>query len=275
MTRHYMPDSASRSARTEGLRDRGYRSPDDEFDSGAYADYGYSSRYAAYPEYDSYADYGDDDGYLDDHYGDDYGDYDFAAAPLDRRWLWVAAAAGAILLVAVVCTMVILGGGDSGSVASPASSPATTSATAPPQDTSAPAPPVRSLPPETITTVTPSPSATAPTTPAAPAPAETTPSPAPAEPAPPAAQTITYQVDGNRQFVDLVTVIYSDHQGALQTEVNVALPWTKTVVLDPGVALSSVTATSMAGQLNCSITDGAGATLAQQSANTMIASCTR
>jgi hypothetical protein len=70
-----------------------------------------------------------------------------------------------------------------------------------------------------------------------------------------------------------VTVIYTDAQGALQTDVNVALPWNKTVVLDPGVTLGSVTATSVAGQLNCSITDASGATVAVQNNNTMIANC--
>ena len=100
----------------------------------------------------------------------------------------------------------------------------------------------------------------------------------PTEAAPPPAadpRTVTYTVTGNRQLFDLVTIIYTDQQGALQTDVNVALPWTKQVTLDPGVQLSSVTATSVAGQLNCSITDGAGATLAAQNNNTMIANCTR
>jgi hypothetical protein len=55
----------------------------------------------------------------------------------------------------------------------------------------------------------------------------------------------------------------------------VALPWTKTVVLDPGVNLTSVTATSLMGQLNCSITDASGAAIAAQSSNTMIATCTK
>ena len=97
---------------------------------------------------------------------------------------------------------------------------------------------------------------------------------APPEAAPPP-RTITYTVTGNRQLIDLVTVIYTDQQGALQTDVNVALPWSKTVVLDPGVELSSVTATSVAGQLNCSITDAAGALLAAQNTNSMIATCTK
>ena len=121
------------------------------------------------------------------------------------------------------------------------------------------------MPPETVTTVTPTASAppsTAPTERAAPAPA-------------PAPNTITYRVTGNRNLIDLVTVIYTDSQGALQTDVNVALPWAKTVVLDPGVSLSSVTATSVAGQLNCSITDASGTAIAVQNNNTMIANCTK
>ena len=47
------------------------------------------------------------------------------------------------------------------------------------------------------------------------------------------------------------------------------------MVLDPGVELSSVTATSVTGQLNCTITDGAGAMLAAQTNNSMITNCTR
>jgi hypothetical protein len=190
---------------------------------------------------------------------EDYEDYE----PIDRRWIWVAGVAGAILLVAVICTVVILGGGDSGSVSTTIAPPATTSqpaaTTAPPAATTPSAPPpAAALTPETVTTVTPT--ASAPPTDAAPAPAPS---------------TITYRVTGNRQLLDLVTVIYTDAQGALQTDVNVALPWAKTVVLDPGVTLSSVTATSVMGQLNCSITDAAGAAIAVQNNNTMIANCTK
>ncbi|MFY9919377.1 MAG: MmpS family transport accessory protein, partial [Mycobacterium sp.] len=121
--------------------------------------------------------------------------------------------------------------------------------------------------PETITSVTPTPTAAPPS--AIAEPSEAAPPPA-ADP-----RTVTYTVTGNRQLFDLITVIYTDQQGALQTDVNVALPWTKQVTLDPGVELSSVTATSVGGQLNCSITDGAGQTLVAQTNNTMIANCTR
>ncbi len=98
---------------------------------------------------------------------------------------------------------------------------------------------------------------------------------APPPPVAPSPRTITYRVTGNRQLIDLVTVIYTDQQGALQTDVNVALPWAKTVVLNPGVELKSVTATSVGGQLNCGIYDASGTLIAYQSNNSMIATCTQ
>lgn len=237
-------------SRSTATRDAGHYADDSfDYDSNEYADTGAEYAYE-YP-----ADYHDE---------------------LDRRWIWVAGVAGAILMVAVICIGVILGGGDSGSVSATqatTSAEATTSATA---TTSAPAPvPVQqqtpALAPETVVTVTPTPTATATATPATETPV------APVAPAadPAAARTITYTVYGNRQLLDLVTIIYTDQQGALQTEVNAALPWTKTVTLDPGVQLSSVTATSIGAQLNCSITDAAGAPLVTQSNNTIIATCTK
>ncbi|MFL6083733.1 MAG: hypothetical protein ACJ74F_11100 [Mycobacterium sp.] len=198
---------------------------------------------------------------------EDYGDIEDYYEPIDRRWIWIAGVAGAILLVAVICTVVILGGGDSGSVSTTVVPPTTSlpaaTTSAPPAATRPSAPsPAATLPPETVTTVTPSASA----------PPSDAPTGAATAPAP---NTITYRVTGNRNLIDLVTVIYTDAQGALQTDVNVALPWAKTVVLDPGVTLSSVTATSVAGQLNCSITDASGAAIAVQNNNTMIANCTK
>lgn len=236
MNRPYTAHSPYSLTPTERIR-----SPrdDDELDS-------------EYPRLDEYEDY-------DDEYDDEYDE------PIDRRWIWIAGVAGAILLVAVICTVVILGGGDSGSVSTTVVPPATTQAaattSAPPAATTPAAAPPATLPPETVTTLTPSASAS--------------PSAAPTTEAAPAPNTVTYLITGNRSLVDLVTVIYTDAQGALQTDLNVALPWSRTVVLDPGVTLSSVTATSVTGQLNCSITDASGATLAQQANNSMIATCTR
>lgn len=247
---------------------RGYdRDPGAGYGSG----YGRGAYAGDYQDYDDYVrSGGNDDG------GYDEPDIEFYEEPLDRRWIWVAGVAGAILLIAVICTVVILGGGDSGSVSATVADPTQTSqpATTAPQDASStprPVPPVPSLSPETVTTVTPSPTAPAAT-------AEPAPVAPPVEAAPPPAaqpRAVTYQVTGNRQLIDLVTIVYTDQRGALQTDINVALPWTKTVVLDPGVELKSVTATSVAGQLNCSITDAAGNVLVAQANNTMIATCTQ
>ncbi|MDX1884024.1 MmpS family transport accessory protein [Mycolicibacterium sp. 120270] len=226
----------------------------------------YDDEYADVEDYDSYADY-DHDGFTD---LEDYDDVRFYTEQDDRKWLWVASVAGIVLLIAVAGTMMILSGGDSGTTSATVSSETSKAA---PYPSEAPTPSASrrpsALPPETITSVTPTPTATA-------APPSATAEPTEAAP-PPAAgpHTVTYTVTGSRQLFDLVTIIYTDEQGALQTAVNVALPWTKQVTLNPGVELSSVTATSVAGQLNCSITDGTGATLAAQNSNTIIANCTR
>lgn len=205
---------------------------------------------------------------------DEYDDYEqqYDEERIDRRWMWVAGIAGVILFIAIGTTGIILGGGDSGSVSATATSDALAPSSAP-ATTSAPraagTPVVPSLPPETVTTVTPSPTAEVTPPPSTPPPAAAPP------PAPPSPRAITYRVTGNRQLIDLVTVIYTDGQGALRTEVNVALPWVKQVILDPGVELKSVTATSVAGQLNCSILDASGTLITAQNNNSMIATCTQ
>lgn len=224
----------------------------------------YSDRHDADDDFGDVEDY---DAYADDDYDDYDDDVRFYTEQDDRKWLWVASVAGIVLLIAVAGTLMILSGGDSGTTSATVSSTASKAAPYPSEAPSASrAPSATALPPETITSVTPTPSA-APSVAAAP------PEAAPAPVGDP--RTVTYSVTGNRQLFDLITIIYTDQQGALQTDVNVALPWSKQVTLDPGVELSSVTATSVAGQLNCSITDGAGATLAAQNSNTIIANCTR
>jgi hypothetical protein len=282
MSRQYPPHSTySTPSGTRRTDDSAEQHPGHsrygEYDSYGGGSYGSSRRYTSradrtgatetvvlddVDEFDDAPDY-------DADYDADYEDYDDYADPIDRRWVWVAGVAGVILLVAVICTVVILGGGDSGSVSKTVSPPAATSqapttSVAPPVATSrVPVPPPGPLTPETVTTVAPEPTASAEPTPTAPAVAATDP------------RTITYQVTGTRQLIDMITVIYTDQQGALQTELNVALPWTKTVVLDPGVNLTSVTATSLMGQLDCSITDAGGATIAAQATNAMITTCTK
>ena len=109
-------------------------------------------------------------------YDDEFADYD--DYPPDRRWLWVAGVAGVILLVAVVGTAVILGGGDSGTVSATVAptTPRTVIATpssraaGPERDVVTAVP--RRCHPKRVTTVTPAPTASA------------APTPAPADPPP-------------------------------------------------------------------------------------------
>ncbi len=216
------------------------------------------------------------DEYSPHEYGTD--EYDYRdEAHIDRRWMWIAGIAGAILFVSVITASLILGGGDSGSVsgtivATDASAAPIPSATAQPSAPSvAAAPAMPSMPAETVTTVTPAPSPTA----QIPAAQPLLPAPQAAPPVSAVPGTVTYRITGDRRLIDLVTIIYTDQQGALVTDLNVALPWTKTLVLNPGVALTSVTATSIAGQLNCSISDANGALIAAQNNNSIITSCTR
>jgi hypothetical protein len=65
-------------------------------------------------------------------------------------------------------------------------------------------------------------------------------------------------VNGSKQLLDLVNIVYTDAQGVPQTEFNVSLPWSKVVVLNPGVQTESVVATSFYGRLSCSVFNAAG-----------------
>lgn len=195
----------------------------------------------------------------------------------DRRWRPVAAIAGGVLVLAMIATAVIVNGGDSASTTATVLPPTPRTVIATPRPTIPLSPPSTSLPPETVTTLPPRSSqpGTIPTPePSTPAPPEnslSTPAPAPAvDP-----RTVVYRVTGTKQFFDLVTVVYTDEQGVPHTDLNVSLPWTKSVVLNPGVQLKSVVATSLASRLNCTITDAAGQTIVASTNNAIIATCTR
>jgi hypothetical protein len=216
---------------------------------------------------------GDIQDYPDDAVDDYYADGD-EFAPIDQRWRPVAAFAGIVFVLAVIATVVIVNGGDSASTSATVVPPSR-SVTAPRLSTP-PAPAL--LPPETVTTMTPPPKTPSPSPTAGPTDAPTAiPSPAAVPPVPPdvAARTFVYRVTGTKQLLDLVTVIYTDARGAPQTDLNVSLPWSRTVVVNPGVQIRSVVATSLTGHLNCSITDGAGQPVAVSTRSAMIATCTR
>ncbi|ABL04874.1 conserved hypothetical threonine and proline rich protein [Mycobacterium ulcerans Agy99] len=139
----------------------------------------------------------------------------------------------------------------------------------------APALPRPNSPPETFTTVTP-PGAAPTWPPTAVAPLQGM-QPLPAEP-PSAAlnpRTVIYRVTGTKQLLDMVNIVYTDARGFPVTEFNVALPWTKMVVLNPGVQTESVVATSIYGRLNCAIVNAQGQLVVASTNTSIIATCTR
>jgi hypothetical protein len=211
--------------------------------------------------------------YPDDAVDDFYADGD-EFAPIDQRWRPIAAIAGIVLVLAVIATVVIVNGGDSASTSATVVVPPSRSVTSPRLS----APPAPSLPRETVTTVTPPPKTPSPSPTAGPTDAPTVilpPAAVPSVPPDVAARTFVYRVTGSKPLFDLVSVVYTDAQGAPQTDFNVSLPWSRTVVVNPGVQIRSVVATSLTGHLNCSITDGAGQPVAVSTSTAMIATCTR
>jgi Mycobacterium membrane protein len=223
-------------------------------------------------------DYPDDESY-DGADTDVLDGYDGSAWAPEGRWRPVTAILGAVVALGAVATAVIINSGDSASTKATVGAPAPlTSAPSTPRTTASPsASPSPSvtpqLPPETVTTVTP------PSAMPYPVPTQTpTGAPAPTGPPPPVAlnpRTVIYSVTGTKQLLDLVNVVYTDARGYPQTEFNVSLPWTKVVVLNPGVQTESVVATSFMGQLNCSIVNAAGQTMRASTSNGIMATCTR
>lgn len=191
------------------------------------------------------------------------------------------------MALGAIATAVIINSGDSAStratVGAPnprivTTAPSTPKPTAPPSASPSPSRGPQ-LPSETVTTVTPpsaSPSigptrmpSAAPTPTAAP-PQAGTPPPAALNP-----RTVVYSVTGTKQLFDLVNVVYTDARGYPQTEFNVSLPWTRMVVLNPGVQTQSVIATSIYGRLNCSIVNAEGQTVVASTNNAIMTTCTR
>jgi hypothetical protein len=231
-------------------------------------------------------DYPDDETYETDEADylsgeDGYGEPAWQA---DRRWRPVVAVAGAIVATCAIATAVILNSGDSATtkatVGAPTptprtvmTTPSTPRTTAPPSASPSPTS-TPQLPPETVTTLTPTPSIGPTRTPGAAPPTGLPPGAVPPQ-ATLNPRTVVYSVTGTKQLLDLVNVVYTDAQGYPHTELNVALPWTKMVVLNPGVHTPSVIATSIYSRLNCSIVNAAGQPVVASTNNAMIATCTR
>ncbi|WAC90443.1 MmpS family transport accessory protein [Mycobacterium sp. Aquia_213] len=226
-------------------------------------------------EYDGY----DDDEYADDDYDDEYADEGYGALLWPSNgWRPAVAVLGAVVAIGAIATAVIINSGDSASTKATIGPPAPTTVTSAPRTTSPPSAsqrPVPStsqapqLPPETVTTLTP-PSAALTTPPlAVPPPAVVSPR-ATLNPS-----TIYYSVTGTKSLLDLVNVVYTDARGYPQTEFNVSLPWTKVVVLNPGVTTQSVVATSIVGHVNCAIVNAQGQVEVASANNSNLATCTK
>ncbi|PRI16583.1 MmpS family transport accessory protein [Mycobacterium shigaense] len=228
-----------------------------------------------YPDDEIYD--GADSDYEDEGYGE-------LVWPSDPRWRPVAAFLGVIVAVGAVATAVIINSGDSASTKAtvgPGPRPVTSAprTLSPPSASASPAPSnVPQLPPETVTTLAP-PSAAPGTITAAPLPTYLPPR-ALAPPAqPPTAalspRTVIYSVAGTKQLLDLVNIVYTDARGYPVTEFNVSLPWSKMVVLNPGVTTESVIAQSIYSHLNCSVVNAEGQVVASSTNNSSMATCTR
>jgi hypothetical protein len=186
---------------------------------------------------------------------------------------------GAVVAIGAIATAVIINSGDSATTkATTVAPPAPTTVSSAPRTTSPPSASQRlapstsqapQLPQETVTTLTP-PSVALTTPPlAVPPPAVVSPS-ATINPS-----TIYYSVTGTKTLLDLVNVVYTDARGYPQTEFNVSLPWTKVVVLNPGVTTQSVVATSIVAKLNCAIVDAQGQVEVASTNNANLATCTK
>ncbi|MBB4853300.1 hypothetical protein HNP40_000666 [Mycobacteroides chelonae] len=205
-------------------------------------------------------------------------DYEYRPPGANDNWKWVASIAGAVFAIAVIATAVVLSGGEDKPPAAavttpvPSLTPVTTTAPAPPSATSSAKP--------STTTLTSTPAAETPST----APSTEAPplEPPPSNPMlPPEGQrpitpaAFAYYVTGNQTPGDLLTITYTDGNGITRTVLGASLPWTMIVTPSPGIVGGSITATSFASQVNCSITNSENQMMAVQNNNSIIARCAK
>lgn len=206
-------------------------------------------------------------------------DFEYRPPGSNENWKWVASIAGAVFAIAVIATAVVLSGGNdkppAAAVTTPVPSLTPVTTTPPP-----PPPSVTSSAKPSTTTVTSTPVQETPTVePSTEAPP---PEPPPSNPMlPPEGQrpitpaAFAYYVTGNQTPGDLLTITYTDGNGVTRTVLGASLPWTMIVTPSPGITGGSITATSFASQVNCSITNSANQMLAVQSNNGIIARCAK
>lgn len=153
--------------------------------------------------------------------------------PKPRRWLWFAAGAAVLLVVASVIALVLTNDAMKSQTAVPPL-PATPGSG---EETSTPTPSTRTSPPSRTLRPAPPPSAS-------PTPSETS--------VPGAMQDVVYNVTGEGRAISIVYIGTGD---VLQTEFNVALPWTKEVSLSKSAAHpANVTVVNFGHDVTCSVT---------------------
>ena len=163
--------------------------------------------------------------------------------PKSPRWLWIAAGAAVLLVSGLVLALVIVSGrARQSTVVAPL--PTTTLPSAP-RITTVPTVPTVPRVPTPTTTRSPLPTATLPTTPSTPAlPGETT-------VAPTGTESVVYNVTGEGRAINIT---YVDTGGVMQTEFNVALPWSKEVSLGaPAKSSASVAVVNVGRDVTCSV----------------------
>ena len=148
------------------------------------------------------------------------------------RWLWIAAGAAVLLVVALVIALVIANGTAKKETAVPPL-PAMPGSTSLPSSPSTSASPRTSSPPS-ATATNPAPSTAPQTTTAGPP------------------ETVDYNVTGEGRAI---SISYVDNDGVMQIEFNVALPWSKEVSLPrSGKQHPAVTIVNIGHNVTCSVT---------------------
>ena len=158
-----------------------------------------------------------------------------AGPPGSPRWLWFVAGAAVLLVIGLVVALVIANGSLKQQTAIEPLPPVTSTTVAPPTSRTTPPPSTTRKPPRTTTTAPPG---------------TTTPPGVPNTPG--AIQTVVYSISGEGRAI---SVMYMDAGDMIQTEFNVALPWTKQVSLSTStVHPPSVTVVNIGHQITCSVT---------------------
>ncbi|SPM35814.1 hypothetical protein MRAB57_3647 [Mycobacterium rhizamassiliense] len=150
--------------------------------------------------------------------------------PRSPRWLWIAAGAAVLLVVALLIALVLTNGSVKDQTA---------------------VPPLPAMPGSSSESPTPPPSTRASTPRARPPllpPGATT----PGTTAPGVQQNVVYNVDGDGRAI---SITYWDTGDVIQTEFNVALPWSKQVSLSQSAAHpASVTIINIGHNVTCTVT---------------------